>query len=191
MENQFIKRLDTKVNLDTVKKCVNEILAKRPWPNGSVEDYRISNQIGLRHRPYAFDKWLDAVGGAKDNQEGKKETDFSVWNEDVPQYLVDVVESVAKENNFKIGRVRIMRLMPKTGLMMHEDFEKRVHLVITTNKGCYISTPTTVEQGADYQIVGYHIPADEHFYKIDTTVYHFVYNSGDTERVHLVINCLD
>jgi hypothetical protein len=84
-----------------------------------------------------------------------------------------------------------MRLLPKTGLMMHQDAEKRIHLVITTNKGCFVSTPETVEDGADYQIKGYHIPADTHFYKIDTTLYHFVYNAGNTERVHLVINCID
>lgn len=191
MENQFIKRLNDTANLDIVKQCIEEILAKRPWPNGSAEDCSIVNQIGLRHRPDATNKWLDASGGAKDNQEGKQETDFSVWNKDVPQYLVDVIERVAHENNFKIGRVRIMRLIPKTGLMMHKDAEKRVHLVVTTNIGCVICTPTTVEAGADYNIRGYHIPADEHFYKIDTTVHHFVYNSGDTERVHLVINCLD
>lgn len=187
----FIEKLNNTADLDLVKDCIAKILSERPWPNGSEEDLRISNQIGLRHRPDAKNKWLDASGGAKDNQEGKAETDFSVWHSSVPEYLSNLIEEVAKANHFKIGRVRIMRLLPKTGLMMHEDFEKRVHLVITTNKGCYIATPMTVEPGADHQIKGYHIPADSHFYKIDTTVYHFVYNAGDTERVHLVINCLD
>jgi hypothetical protein len=190
MENQFIKKLNNTANLEIIKECIERILSIRPWPNGSVEDCSIVNQIGLTHRQSATNKWLDASGGGKDNQAGKLETDFTVWNEELPNYLIELVNSLAKEHNFTPGRVRIMRLMPKTGLMMHQDSEQRYHLAITTNIGCFICTPTTVGPLEDYQVRGYHIPADGHFYKIDTTVHHFVYNSGNTERIHLVINAI-
>lgn len=188
--NNFIEQLEDTADLIHVTDCIETILKERPWPNGTEQDMLISNQIGLRHRPEAEHKWLDASGGAKDNQHGKAETDFSVWHESVPDYLTDCVNTLAKKYNFTIGRVRIMRLMPKTGLMMHQDTEQRYHLAITTNIGCFICTPTTVDPLEDCQVKGYHIPADSHFYKVDTTVYHFVYNSGDTERVHLVINAI-
>jgi hypothetical protein len=190
MENQFIKKLNNTANLDAIKECVEHILLLRPWPNGSIEDCSIVNQIGLTHRQLATNEWLDASGGGKDNQAGKLETEFNVWNKHLPINLIDSITGFAKEHNFTPGRVRLMRLMPKTGLMMHQDTEQRYHLAITTNIGCFVCTPTTVNPSEDYQIRGYHIPADGHFYKVDTTVHHFVYNSGNTERVHLVINAI-
>jgi hypothetical protein len=190
MENQFIKKLNNTANLDDIKECVEHILSIRAWPNGSIDDCSIVNQIGLTYRQSATNTWLDASGGGKDNQAGKLETDFTVWNEKLPVHLIELVNNLAKEHNFTPGRVRIMRLMPKTGLMMHQDSEERYHLAITTNIGCFICTPTTVSPLEDYQVRGYHIPADGHFYKIDTTVHHFVYNSGNTERIHLVINAI-
>jgi hypothetical protein len=190
MNNKFIQKLNDTANLDVVKDCVEKILSVRPWPDGSAKDKFISNQIGLTYRAAADDVWLDASGGGKDNQAGKTESDFALWNDELPLYIVELILDLAKKHDFTPGRVRIMRLMPKTGLMMHEDSEQRYHLAVTTNIGCFMCTPTTVDPSEDYQIKGYHIPADSHFYKIDTTVHHFVYNSGNTERVHLVINAI-
>jgi hypothetical protein len=189
--NNFITKLEDTVDLEQFKQGLEKILLERPWPAATEKDLSITNQIGLRHRPGASNKWLDASGGSRDNQQGKSESDFTEWNTSIPPYMIETIEALAVKYNFKIGRVRVMRLMPKSGLTSHKDPEKRIHLVLSTNKGSYVATTGTIEQDDDFQVKGYHIPADSHFYEIDTRLEHFVYNSGTTERIHLVINCLN
>lgn len=186
--NNFIKKLEQSTDLDVIKNYVQEILNFRPWPAGNKLDEFVQNQIGLNHRENCSNLWLDAAGGYNDNQVNKKESDFNVWNDKIPTNFVNLIKSVTKENKVNYGRVRIMRLMPKTGLSYHFDTEKRIHLAITTNPGCFIFSKS--DEGSEFQTQGYHIPADGNFYMVDTTMPHFVYNAGRTERVHLVINCL-
>jgi hypothetical protein len=77
-----------------------------------------------------------------------------------------------------------MRLMPKTGLSIHADVEQRYHFVLNTSPaalfGEYIGD-------ADLAAKCYHLPEDGHFYHVDTTKPHFVYNGGWEPRIHLVI----
>ncbi len=186
--NSFVKRLSNTAELNQIKDYISKILIDRPWPDGSKKDLSIQNQIGLNHRQNCSNPWLDAAGGYRDNQSYKKESDFNVWNDKIPINFVNLIKSVTKENKVNYGRVRIMRLMPKTGLSYHFDTEKRIHLAITTNPGCFIFSKS--DEGSEFQTQGYHIPADGNFYMVDTTMPHFVYNAGRTERVHLVINCL-
>jgi hypothetical protein len=77
-----------------------------------------------------------------------------------------------------------MRLMPKTGLSVHADFECRYHYVLETNKYAYFG-----EAVNDNELSAkcYNIPADGSFYRVDTTKEHFVYNGGWEPRIHLVI----
>jgi len=186
---EFIKKLNETADLNLVEGSIEKILKIRAWPNGSKQDSFVQNQIGLNYRNNAIDQWLDAAGGYNDNQEGKNEIDFVNWNSQVNNYLVNLIEKVVIKNNFRLGRVRIMRLLPKTGLTYHYDTEKRIHLVIKTNPGAFIFTSAPNE--LEYGTVGYHLPLDGNFYLVDTTLPHFVYNSGTTERIHLVINCLE
>jgi hypothetical protein len=74
-----------------------------------------------------------------------------------------------------------MRLMPKTGLSVHADSSVRYHFVLKTNPHAYIAH--TFQAGA----LCFHIPADDTFYKVDTTKHHFVYNGGHEPRIHLVV----
>ena len=77
-----------------------------------------------------------------------------------------------------------MLLEPKKGLSIHKDFDFRYHLVLNTNANALFGETM---QG-DVKAVCYHIPADGHVYKVDTTREHFVYNGGWEDRIHLVIN---
>jgi hypothetical protein len=144
-------------------------------------------QIGLNYRLGASDVWLDNTGSIYDRDEQKfiaNETDFSVWNDKIPTYTTKKVQELANSFNFKLGRIRYMRLRPKTGLMVHHDQEARFHFVLKTNPHSYVFL-TNPQPGID--VSGWNVPCDGHFYKIDTTKEHFVYNGGDTDRIHLVI----
>jgi hypothetical protein len=176
----FLTKLENYADLDQVKKDLETILTKTEWG--------VDNQIGLTHRtPPLKDPWKDCVGSIYNRATGEevfKETDFLEFNTDVPEYLKSLLLDFAQQHNFKLGRVRLMRLLPKTGLTVHRDTSVRYHLVLETNPYSYIAH--TFEKG-NIAALCLHIPADSTFYKVDTTVDHFVYNGGLSPRIHLVI----
>ena len=100
-----------------------------------------------------------------------------------PAYTKQIVLDAAAKCQASVGRVRYMRLMPKTGLTVHRDSEHRLHYVLETNPYSYVCNH--LENAALCR----HLPADNNFHLVDTTQDHFVYNGGKTERIHLVI-CL-
>lgn len=177
-----IRKTTVSVDLEQMKKDLEKVLSIQPWP----EVVDVGNQIGIRHRPNAGDPWLDAHGSLYDKQLQKfiaVETDFSVWNKDAPNYTKTVIEQLAQQENFTIGRVRYMRQPPKRGLSVHRDIETRYHLVLKTNPFAFFG----FTQPGPVTAQCYHIPDDGYFYHADTTLEHFVYNGGWEERIHLVI----
>lgn len=178
----YITKTSHSVDLTQVQSELDYLISNRPWPQW--------NQLGMRHRPGAKDVFLDAHGSLYDREQGKfiaKESDFTEWNPLLPQYTKQILEDLAAKENFTFGRVRFMRLLPKTGLSVHPDFEQRYHLVLKTNPHAFFGFTV---QGQEETARCYHIPADSHFYKVDTTKEHFVYNGGWEPRIHLVISAL-
>lgn len=183
----FITKTDFSCDLEKIKSDLNSLLAIYPWPEMIKEKLLPGNQIGLTHRTGAEDIWLDASGSLYDKKLQKfvaEEKDFNCWNQHTPSYTRKILEDLAENQNTAFGRIRFMRLMPKSGLSVHPDIEMRYHLVLETNKysyfGEHVGEPTLAAKC-------YHIPADGYFYKVDTTREHFVYNGGWEPRIHLVI----
>jgi hypothetical protein len=176
----FLTKLENQADLEQVKKDIELILTKTTWGT--------ENQIGLTHRPQPeTDPWKDCVSSLHNKYTGDRisvESDFSEVHSDVPEYLKSLLLDFAQSQNFKLGRVRLMRLLPKTGLSLHKDTSVRYHLVLETNPQSYIAQ--SFEKG-NMAALCFHIPADSTFYKVDTTKGHFVYNAGWTPRIHLVI----
>jgi hypothetical protein len=184
---KFITKTESSCDLEKIKQDLNSVLSIYPWPNMTPEKLMPGNQIGLTHRPNAEDVWLDSSGSLYDKKLKEfvgAESDFSLWNPHTPTYTRQVLEALSIAEKTKFGRIRFMRLMPKTGLSIHADFEKRYHLVIETNTNALFG-----EKVVDDELAAkcYHIPADGYFYKVDTTKDHFVYNGGWEPRIHLVI----
>jgi len=180
LSNGFITRLDCKADHVRVMQELETILENRcRWEP--------HNQIGLRHRPGATDQYTDSVGGLFDKTTRIRhayEKDFSEWNDGVSDFLKDTINQLGNECGVAFGRIRFMQLPPKKGLSMHFDGEQRFHLVLKTNPSAIFGECFTDKE---YRTIGYHIPADGHWYKIDTTIEHFVYNGGWSPRVHLVL----
>ena len=111
------------------------------------------------------------------------ESDFTEWNP-VGNYTKEIIEQLGDFLKTKFGRIRYMRLMPKSGLSVHADFEVRYHLVLKTNPYAYFGEEVTDDQ---ISAKCYHIPSNGHFYKVNTLKNHFVFNGGWDPRIHLVL----
>ena len=150
------------------------------------------NQILLNSRPGDQDPWHDGTGTVINRQTGERiinETDFTKWN-NIPNYLLESLKNLAEARKIKFGRIRIMKLRPQFGLSVHKDFETRYHYVITTNPKCYFGF-SQFENQMDPAAICWHMPVDSQWHHIDTTKYHFVYNGGQTDRIHIVACALN
>lgn len=182
----FIEQLRVTSDLAKVNEESDSIIANVGWKN--------LNQIGLKHRPCAANIWTDAAGSLYNRQTNiqlAKEIDFSEWSVDTNSYIRQQIESIEEEYNFKCGRVRIMRLLPHQGLSVHKDLEVRFHLVLKTNPKSYIAHRVIENNSERSQLptaaICYHLPMDGKWYQIDTREVHWVYNGGESERIHLVV----
>jgi len=147
------------------------------------------NQIGLNYRPNATNTWTDAVGGLFDRTTKQRigyEKDFTVYNK-IPSYLLKQFNLLKQQENCNFGRIRLMRLTPRSGLSVHQDYETRYHFVVDTNPKSFFCFNTGDTTNLNVQAHCYHIPKDGQWYHIDTKQTHWVYNGGDTDRIHLVI----
>jgi hypothetical protein len=175
----IVRKLDIKVDTDLVQKDLDQILTMTTW--GS------HNQIGLNHRPGASNVWFDNIGGLfnlETRERVAQESDFSFWSPEFPTYVKGAIEMLEKTEKFKAGRIRFMRCMPKTGLSYHKDENNRYHLVIQTNPGAFFIGAV---EGKEEIAHCFHIPRDNHFYKVTTVNSHTIYNAGNEPRIHLVI----
>jgi len=94
-------------------------------------------------------------------------------------YFKNVYDTLSK--HYRLGRVRILKLSPRTSLSYHRDPEARLHIPIITNPGALM-------------IVGkesHHMKADGSAYYVDTTQYHTALNGGNEHRIHIVATILD
>lgn len=184
VDGKFITKLEFCSDLQHMQESLTSVLGQTSWGD--------KNQIGLKYRPGAEDVWHDAAGSLYDRERKimlGRESDFTQWNT-VSEYLRTQISTLSEQYNFVSGRVRFMRLLPKTGLSVHADAEFRYHFVLKTNPYSYISGPynmTHTNSDLPSKFATYHLPCDGCWYKVDTRQQHWVYNGGQEERIHLVV----
>lgn len=189
MDN-FIEKIEFVVDLKKMLDDLQQVENHVAWPTQRFteagRDYH-ANQISLTHRPGAELPWYDANGSLYDkikNEFIANEHDFTEWNS-VGSYTKTIITELSKNFHLQLGRIRYMKLMPKTGLSIHPDAEPRYHLALrTTPKALFLDCT----KDGDIMAKGYHIPADGYFYKVDTTRDHTVFNGGWEPRIHLVLS---
>jgi hypothetical protein len=177
----MIEKLDFKANMIQVLSDIDDVLKLSPWDD--------DNQIGLTHRPGANNVWKDSVGSLyAENKIDQiaSENDFTELNTQVPDTLKTLLLDFSQSQNIRLGRVRIMRALSRRGLSVHRDTSVRYHLVLKTNIDSFFGF-RELKQVDGVAAKCYHMPADGYFYKVDTTKFHFIYNGGKTDRIHLVI----
>jgi hypothetical protein len=182
----FLKKLDIVSNVSEITAELNKILNINPWTQ--------SNQIGIRHRPGALDPWSDAVGSLNDpitRARLSNEVDFTEWTVDNTWYVRQQIHELENNLGIKTGRVRFMNLPPRRGLSVHKDLEVRYHLVLKTNAKSFmsLSSDVNIDYSSDLPVTAlcFNMPQDGHWWRVDTTKTHWVYNGGDTNRIHLVV----
>jgi hypothetical protein len=183
----FIRKLEFFADHSKMLADLETILKMFPWPADDLVKQSAGNQISITHRPGAVNQWLDGSGSLVNRSTGEilgYESDFSNFNDFLPEYTRQILESLKITQNSNFGRIRYMRLMPKTGLSIHTDVEQRFHYVLKTSPGALFGEYLGGEETA---ATCHHIPADGHFYHVDTTRPHFVYNGSWEPRIHLVI----
>lgn len=98
------------------------------------------------------------------------------------QFRGTVFETVynSLQEKYKIGRVRLMLMKPKTCLSWHVDSSKRLHYPIKTQKGCFMNINGETKEMPQYK-----------WCLADTTVEHTAFNASKEDRIHLVVSVLE
>ena len=186
----FIKRLNIQGDPAAVLEEFNGIISE----GEPQQVWRKMNQLGFNHRPTTTNIWEDATGSLFDrinNTWRGRESDFTNWNIPPTSTIRQQINHLQSTIDVPLGRIRIMRLLPRTGLSVHKDLELRYHLVLQTNPKAYIAHETNDidPQRSDLPTTAatYHLPLDNYWYQIDTRETHWVYNGGTQERIHVVV----
>ena len=107
------------------------------------------------------------------------EQDFSIL---CSQFKNTLFEDVYMQlcNNYKLGRVRLMKSKSKTCLSWHVDNSTRIHYPIKTQEGCFM----VIEDEVKYL-------EPNNWYWTDTVLLHTAFNASKEDRIHLVAVILD
>jgi hypothetical protein len=170
-------------NHETIVKDCETIIQTASWAD--------KNQILLNSRQNDKNPWHDGVGAVTNRLTGERlifEQDFKIWNT-IPEYILKSLLDLKDKTKINFGRIRIMRLEPHRGLSVHKDLETRYHYVLQTNKKCYFGF-SQFDDTTKPAATCWHIPQDGQWYHVDTTKLHFVYNGGETDRIHIVVCAL-
>jgi hypothetical protein len=174
---ELVYKLNFKVDLQMIDK---EITALIDSVGVGVE----GGQISLTHSVDCLkeNRYSEGAGsiinrGAALNMENK----FPIFNSDLNNsYLHWVYKNVP----FKVGRMRIMVLMPKRCLSHHADTGPRYHFAVKTTEDAFVIYPKLQKV--------YHIPADGSLYYMNAVARHTAINANLKEsRIHLVFSDFD
>lgn len=171
-----IRKTDIKIDLDRLLTDYKKILQFNP--------YEIhSNQISFTHRPDCIYERYDGIGSLwsfEDNDWHTNEREFTEFNDKLKDtYFYELYQSLP----YDIARMRLMNMAQRKCLKMHHDETNRLHIALITNPYSYLMF---YENNDMYQI-----PVDGHLYEMEATKVHTAFNSGFSDRIHLVMSLKD
>jgi hypothetical protein len=151
----------------------------------SLPEFKASNQICITSK--SGEDLFGATGAIWDMHKkniAAHTSDFTVLNSVFRDSLVSEVFDFTKEyveKNFRVrlGRVRFMRLSPKTCYSYHiDDAEFRFHIPLNTNQNCFFVVADEV----------YRMDLPFYLYKLETSKIHTAVNASFEIRDHLVFD---
>ena len=184
----YFKQLHDLPILD-LEKELNQMFSKKllSWGNG--------NQICVNTLPTHPDDYFIGVGSLWLDWDNKKEiklsdgsieydiperenpreeTDFSILCNVFRDTLFEEIY-LSLKSKYTLGRIRLMKMKPKTCLSWHQDVCNRIHFPIKTEPGCLMIIDNEVK----------HMPKNTWWYT-NTFPYHTAINASKLERIHLV-----
>lgn len=144
-----------------------------------------TNQIAITSRDGT--SYTDGIGSLYDytlKQFTRKTSDFITVNDDFKdnKYLMTMINAVkedADKHGKLIGRIRFMRLLPKTCLTLHRDPDEfRYHIPLETGHNCFFVVGESV----------YRMPTLGETYLLDTRDVHTAVNASTHNRIHIVFD---
>ena len=176
-------------------EALREVEDIAPWPEVSV--HKKYHQICLTKRegqeaPECFYEGSGGVyrtmvdGQEVIRQQELDERDYCVFIPEIRHtYFREVYDTlrefVGTKYDGELGRVRLIKSVPRVCLSWHRDPEPRLHIPIVTNPGCIAIIDTEAQ----------HLKADGKVWITDNTKYHTALNGGYDHRVHFIATVLD
>jgi hypothetical protein len=108
------------------------------------------------------------------------ESDFTILCSQFKNTVFEVMYDTLKKE-FNIGRVRLMKLNPKTCLSWHTDDTNRIHYPMSTQTGCIMIIEDEMM----------HIPENEWWFASTRATFHTAMNASIKSRIHLVASIID
>ena len=155
---------DDQICLNTVPGCEDDFLLGRgslyyDWDNKTIDNFG-NISVPERTKPLTEDN-------------------FTVLCSPFKGTLFEEVYTEL-QNNFKLGRVRIMNLKPKTCLSWHVDDTPRIHYPMKTQEGCFMVIDNEIK-----------FLTQNTWWYTDTLKSHTVFNGSKENRYHLVATILE
>ena len=108
-----------------------------------------------------------------------KEEDFTILCKGFENSLFeDVYNQITKK--YCVGRIRVMKSLPKTCLTWHVDDTPRIHYPMKTQEGCIMVIDSEAR----------HLEQNK-WYFTNTVIPHTAFNGSKAERLHLVVTVLE
>jgi len=175
-----IKPLDIWFNAEHIKRAAWDLIFMDP--TFDMDKYQWHNQVSLREST----DWFAGTGSLYDYTKKEFIDSTSNYTQTAKKlegsYLERVikdVEAYAKRHYVNIGRVRIMRLQPKTCYTLHTDLEEfRYHIPIETNDSNFFVVNNVI----------YRMPLVGQMYRFRTQAPHTAVNASTEPRTHLVFD---
>jgi hypothetical protein len=156
----IVKTISKFDNFETLKLKTIELLDK-------LQIDQISLQVKKNDNSWNESTgWLDSV------------IDEISFNTIHPELKDTVFDELIQSINYKVVRLRIMRMLPNTSYSIHKDPLFRIHIPIVTNDKCAFLFPEN-----DYMK---HMPADGSIYWTNTKLTHTFVNWSNKPRIHIV-----
>ena len=172
---------DLYFDINKLKKDLKTIYTAVQYKEGAVYGISLSRPADGSEDDSRGIFWTkpNASGAEEQREKYVDESSYTKFLEEAKDtYYFEVYQTLCE--HYKIGRVRILKLKPRTSLSWHRDPEPRIHIPILTNPGAL----TVVENFAT------NMPADGSVYFMNTIKYHTAINGGEEDRIHLVATIL-
>lgn len=171
-----IESLNYRISVDEVFKCLPDL-----------DENQFSNytQIAITHSENNED-WFDGIGSLYDYNLKKitrNTLDYIILNKyfdnSYIEQLINDVKILANNDKVNIGRIRLMRLLPKTCYTLHQDLEEfRYHIPLITNDKCFFVCGNNIEKMLEKGML----------YRFRTNEMHTAVNASFYDRIHLVFD---
>jgi len=169
-------------DISKLQEALDQTLKTIPYKGNAVNCISLTRIPGDEGSDLRGIYWTRPTSSGEEEQR-ERYVDESKYTEFHPKLIDSYFYEIYKElcKHYEIGRVRVLKLLPRSTLSWHRDPEARIHIPITTNPGSILIVDNFATN----------LPADGSAYFMNTRKYHTAINGGEENRVHIVATVLN